>query len=264
MTSVMCSCCLMLAFTLLGGSRLAFAGDPAIRKPRAEAALDHLARATKLYNVRSFDEAASEYKAGALIEPAPVFDYNLGQCYRQLGRYKEAIWHYERFVKTSPETPEHNESVGKFIAQMHAELDKRAMTEPPTEPAPAATPSPPSVAPVPVVRSATEIDPWYADRVGWALAAGGVLALAGSGGLFASAAGLDDDANHTPTQRASDELHDRAHTRALVAAGTGIGGIALLAGGIIKLVMTPDAHPETVAAWGIRIAPTGVSAFGRF
>jgi hypothetical protein len=257
------ACCLMI-LVLIGASGVASAGDPAIRKPRAEAALDHLARATKLYNVRSFEEAASEYKAGALIEPAPVFDYNLGQCYRQLGRYKEAIWHYERFVKTSPETPEHNDSVGKFIAQMHAELDKRAMTEPPTEPASAMTPSPPPVAPIVVGPSAIAIDHWYADRVGWGIAAGGLLALAGSAGLFASAAGLDDDANHTPTQRASDELHDRAHTRSLVAAGIGIGGVALLAAGIVKLAVTPGRRSEPVATWGFGITPGGVTASGRF
>jgi len=136
------------------------AADPPIRKPALAAALDHLARATKLYNVRSFEEAADEYKAGALIEPAPVFDYNLGQCYRQLGRYKEAIWHYERFLKASPETPERNESVTGFIAQMRAELESRAMTAPPIEPAPLVT----------VQRNAAPVarpEPWYRDRAGW-------------------------------------------------------------------------------------------------
>jgi tetratricopeptide (TPR) repeat protein len=261
MPTVIRMSCVVIVLVLVGAPRVADAGDPAIRKPKAVAALDHLARATKLYNVRSFEEAAREYKAGALVEAAPVFDYNLGQCYRQLGRYKEAIWHYERFIKTSPETPERNESVTGFIAQMRAELENRAMTAPPTEPAAsAAVPTVPPIAAAPAVGSPAP-EPWYADGVGWGLAAGGVIALGGSAALLVSAAGLDDDANHTSMQRASDELHDRAYTRSLAGAALGIGGVALLATGIVKLVVTPTARTETA---GVAIAPGGVSVFGRF
>jgi hypothetical protein len=49
-------------------------------------AREHLIRGNRLYNTRAFDAAIEAYKAGALAEPAPVFDYNLGQTYRQLGR----------------------------------------------------------------------------------------------------------------------------------------------------------------------------------
>src|ERR687889_559146 len=70
----------------------------AIAKPTSPGALAHLSRGARLYDNRSFEEAIMEFKEGALIEPAPVFDYDLGQAYRKLGKYEEALWHYDRFV----------------------------------------------------------------------------------------------------------------------------------------------------------------------
>jgi hypothetical protein len=114
-----------------------------LAKPAAAEARNHLVLGNKLYGVRSFDEAAAEYKAGALVEPAPVFDYNLGQCFRQLGKYQEAIWHYERFLTRGNPQGELLDAVNGFIAQMKSELEKRAMTQKPTEPAP--SPAAPAV-----------------------------------------------------------------------------------------------------------------------
>jgi len=49
-------------------------------------------------------------------------------------------------------------------------------------------------------------------------------------------------------QRASEDLHDRAHTRALFGTAVAIGGAALITTGVVKLVITPS----------------GVAATGRF
>jgi len=84
-------------FAGLFGGNLAFAGNPLARPTKREAR-GHLDRGNKLYNLRSFDEAIAEFKAGAIIEAVPVFDYNLGQAYRQLGKYEDALWHYDRFL----------------------------------------------------------------------------------------------------------------------------------------------------------------------
>lgn len=61
--------------------------------------------------MREFDGAVKEYKAGALIESAAIFDYNLGQCYRQLGKYADAIWHYERCLRSGIGTQEEAASI---------------------------------------------------------------------------------------------------------------------------------------------------------
>src|SRR3569833_4393518 len=112
--AVVRTCSLVLVTVL--AARSAYAAPP-LEKPKAAAALDHLEKAGKLYNVRAFDKAAEEYKAGALVESAPIFDYNLAQCYRQMHRYDDAIWHYKRFIKESPQTPEHVEAAQKFITE---------------------------------------------------------------------------------------------------------------------------------------------------
>jgi len=263
-------CCTALVLAMLAGSAFA---DPPIRKPKITEALDHLARGNKLYNVRSFEEASVEYKAGALVEPAPIFDYNLGQCYRQLKRYQDAIWHYERFVKSSPNTPEHVASVQKLIADMKAELDSKAMREPPTEPGPTgeapvptvvtkpADPPPPANPVVIPPRSAAE--PWYADALGWGLAGAGAIGVVASAGLLVSASGLDDDADSAPSQQQLNALHDKADTRRLLGTVIGVGGVALLATGVIKLAIHPKAEAST-GVTHVGLAPSGFVVFGRF
>ena len=50
-----------------------------------------------------------------------------------LGRYKDAIWHYERFLDRGKPAGEGEASVKKVIAEMKGELEKAAMKQPPIE-----------------------------------------------------------------------------------------------------------------------------------
>jgi tetratricopeptide (TPR) repeat protein len=262
----MCS----ILFTLALSARAALA-DPPLQKPKQAAALEHLERAGKLYNVRAFEKAVDEYKAGALIDPAPVFDYNLAQCYRQLHRYADAIWHYQRFIHESPETPEHVDAAQKFITEMQAELNEKAMTEPPTEPADTTSqPKTPreskmSAAPPPaaIAMPTQAIEPWYDDAFGWGLAGSGLLAVGISGALFVDASGLDDDANHATTQSEANQLRDRANTRSLLGTAIGIGGAAIIVTGIVKLAIHPSA-PASPTAWNVGASSNGIVVFGHF
>src|SRR5690349_7516641 len=104
---VMAGCLLLLGSVAIAGKPLA--------RPASREACDHLDRGNNLYHTRDFDQAVAEYKAGSLIEPAPVFDFNLAQAYRQLGKYKEAIWHYERFLKHGRPEGELLDEVNDFL-----------------------------------------------------------------------------------------------------------------------------------------------------
>lgn len=243
-----------------------------LSKPALPEARNHLALGNRLYGVRSFVEAISEYKAGSLIEPAPVFDYNLGQSYRQLGKYEEAIWHYERFLARGNPQGEVLDAVKGFIAQMKSELDKKAMAQKP-EPAPSASPvssqeSPPPVSPRQTTPynerpAARTKEPWYHDGFGWAFAGAGALGVAVGTGFLINAASLNDEANKSANQADYSRLHDKASTRNLAGAITGAGGAGLLIIGIIKLAIHSK-EPSQITAWNLAPAGNGVMVFGRF
>lgn len=262
-----------LAIALVLCTRPAFADDPPIKRPKAPAALEHLAKGTKLYNVRSFEDAAAEFKQGALVEPAPIFDYNLGQCYRQLGQYKDAIWHYERFLKASPETTVRNQHVREFITQMQGELDKKAMTAPPTEAAPVsasaeATPQdttgPAAVVVADPPRNEVPAQRWYTDTLGWTFAGAGFVGVVVGGGFFLDASRLRDDANRSTSQQERSALQDKADSRTLSGAVIGVAGVGLLGAGIVKLALFKDASSSTATAWDFAVSRDGVFAVGRF
>jgi tetratricopeptide (TPR) repeat protein len=218
-----------------------------LAKPTNAVARDHLTTGNRLYRVREFEKAIEEYKAGAVRQDAPVFYYNLGQCYRQLGRYEDAIWHYERFLERGKPTGEVEAAVRDFIAQMKGELDKKAMSQPPVEPAP-----PTSTASTPTVSASSgqmlPTAPPDADHRGMTfqrkLAIGiglSGVALAGLGvGLGLRAQSFKDDAAEVcpmnPCARSDEanELLDRGKTNALYSnVAFGVGGAAVLGAAVL-------------------------------
>ena len=253
-------------------------------KPASAEARNHLALGNKLYGVRDFEKAVTEYKAGALVEQTPVFDYNLGQCYRQLGKYEEAIWHYEQFLTRGNPEGEVLDAVNGFLAQMRAELEKKARTQKPTEPAPSGSPGATSspatsqgapmasapasegvAAPQQLTARASTHEHWYNDSFGWGLTGAGTIGLAVGGGLFIDASGLRADANASGNQVDYNRLKDKAHTRALFGAIVGIGGAGLVVTGIIKLAVHSETPSRgTVTEWGIVPSGSGATVFGRF
>lgn len=260
-----------IAYVLLAVLAPASAHAEELKKPANVEALKRLTQGNKLYSVRSFEEAAAEYKAGALVESAPIFDYNLGQCYRQLGKYEDAIWHYERFTRKATATPKHAELARKHIVQMRAELEQKAKNEPPTEAAPAPLPSEdakpanqPAQRDTQPAITTTAAPAWYADPFGWGLAGAGALGVGVSGVLFLDAASLRDDANNASTQEDADRLHNRADTRQLVATIIGIGSLGLVVTGAIKLAIHDAAAPTQHASWGLGASTNSAFVWGRF
>lgn len=253
----------VIAIMLL--SNVAHADDPAMAKPSQPAARERLTAGNKLYRLREFAKAVEEYKAGALIEDVPVFHYNLGQCYRQLDRYEDAIWHYERFVERGKPTGELRGGVDAFLTQMKSELQRKAATPPP----PVEPVVPPTTAPGLVPPKVTTVtvpgEPWHHDRLGWGLTGVGVVAIGVGGWLLFDAKGIEDDANVQPAQTERERLRDRASGRRLT--GTVIGGLgaAFLLTGIVKLAMSPADREETVAtSFDVGLTNDSIFVTGRF
>ena len=238
--------------------------DDEIAKPSAEEAREHLAKGTRHYRLREFDEAIKEYKDGALIEDAAVFYYDLGQCYRQLGRLEDAIWHYQRFLdRANPLPPKYKKAAEDFIHDMKAEVDKRVVAKP-LEPA---TTAPVTVTPTP--RTITVVDPpepWYADGFGWGLTGTGAVATGISIWLLVDAKSLDDQANASASQQTQNDLRDRADQRRLAGTIVGVAGGLAIVTGIVKLAITPAPRTRTIDARALDlvVTPSGLAVAGRF
>jgi tetratricopeptide (TPR) repeat protein len=276
----------MVVLGCLASASAGFADKPAkapfkFAQPKNNDAREHLKRGARLYNNQEFKAAIEEFKAGALAEPCSTFDYDLGQSYRQLGLYKEALWHYQRFLDNEHPTGDVLQGVQDLIVEMQAHLANAARTMPPTEPAPDSTqPEPPTRAATkpaqPTMQPpATQHDadtrhaPPDDERgsvnwIGWTVTVGGVAALGTTGYLILRASSLDDQANMNIDNRKRSDLHDQAGTRRLAGAIVGVGGVALTATGIYLLSTSRHQDRSTTASLDVGITGRGVVVFGRF
>ena len=123
-------------------------GDEDTSGPRAKVLFEE---GMKRYNLGRFQEALAAFEQAYLVRPDPVFLFNLGQCHRQLGSWKEAAYAYRRFLGLRPDAPNRQE-VEKLIADAEGEIARTKAARPPTGPiAPADSPPPPptEIAPPP-------------------------------------------------------------------------------------------------------------------
>jgi tetratricopeptide (TPR) repeat protein len=115
----------------------------------------HYETGTRLYDVREYADALKEYKAAYIAKPDPAFLFNIGQCYRKMGKNAEATDFFQQFLKKAPPDDPNRTLVEARIrnieAGVSAEYDPFDHTgdvqaQPPvvkTELNPASTPVPP-------------------------------------------------------------------------------------------------------------------------
>lgn len=239
--------------------------DHSLDKPKSAEAREHLKAGIALYNRAQWQAAADEYRAGAAIEDAPIFDFNLGQCFRFAGDYQQALTHYERFMDRGAPTGKVLDSVQGFVADMRAHLERTrelAPTQPaPTPPIAAAAPTPPPPASAPTTAPSTR---WR--NLGWGLTAVGVLGGGVSAYLVVDGRNASRDAADVSRPQSDRvRLDDRAASRQKEALIVGIGsGAVLVAGVVTLLVASPSREPRPQTAWNVAITSNGVSLFGQF
>jgi tetratricopeptide (TPR) repeat protein len=116
------------------------------------AAKAHYEAATRLYDIKEWAKALDEYKAAYLSKPDPAFLFNIGQCYRKLGKHAQALEFYREYLKKAPPDDPNLPNVEARVREM--ESGDLFENEAPTK---AATPSaPPPPAPVPETRPLDE------------------------------------------------------------------------------------------------------------
>jgi hypothetical protein len=118
--------CILVALLLHVLVAPAWADDPALASPKEPSARRHFKQGNRLYRAHKLEEAIAEYQAGAAIEPAPVFDYNLGQSYRKLGRPADAVRHYERFLENGRPEGELRELVTGLLRELREDMARAA------------------------------------------------------------------------------------------------------------------------------------------
>jgi tetratricopeptide (TPR) repeat protein len=226
---------LVVAFIALLSHEAIAEPDP-LAKPSNHVAREHLAQGNRLYRIREFEKAIEEYKNGAIIEDTPVFQYNLGQSYRMVGRYEEALWHYNQFMnRTRPPDP-YKSAIETFITQMKAELEKAATKQPPTAPATGAKSESSRM-----FRPKRNSSRWYHDTSGWFLTLSGAAVAAVALYLFVDANKLSNDALSESKDIERRRLQDRASDRKMTSYIVGSIGLPILAIGSVKLALYPRA-----------------------
>lgn len=138
---------LVLLCTLFGSTAQAVPEDACIKDEKCK---DHYTKGVKLYKEELFDEALTEFQAAYAARQMPLLLVNIGRTMQKLGRPKDALGHYERFLRAEPKIdPDTKKRVEDYIAQVKALMDSEpSKPDKPTTaqatPAVAATPPPPA------------------------------------------------------------------------------------------------------------------------
>jgi tetratricopeptide (TPR) repeat protein len=110
----------MVCLAVAVPSRPVHADDPATRAARR-----HFERGEKLFALGKFDDALDEYQTAFDAKPLPGFLYNIGQCYRNLGDYDQAIFSFKKYLKLEPDAS-NKEAVERLIEELE---EKKAQGE---------------------------------------------------------------------------------------------------------------------------------------
>lgn len=113
-------------------------------KKQLEDARAAFEEAEAFYKILKFEEALAAYQRAYLSSQAPELLFNLGQCYRQLGRKEEAIRLYQNFLRELPAHPKRPE-VERMIASLQEASAAPVLPSPSSQalepPGPEAAPS---------------------------------------------------------------------------------------------------------------------------
>jgi tetratricopeptide (TPR) repeat protein len=217
--------------------------------------------AEEQYARGSYEEAYASYEAAYQAAPLPDFLFNMGQCQRKLGRPREALALYRRFLDSGP-SADRRAIVEGIVRDISVTLPEDI---PPPVPHVDERPAPPPP------RGETRTSGRFRLRAPTWIAAGGAVVLLGVTGLFAlQAQSGQDDLDALDCSREMDACLEAkgdaqpwflAQNLTLAAAG---GALAVA---VVLAILDAGASSETPAVTlapiaGPRVA--GLGAAGRF
>jgi tetratricopeptide (TPR) repeat protein len=250
------------ALLMMSGAQ-ARADAPREPLPAAKVFLD---AGVAAYSAGDYEAAAREFSAAYKIDPQPAMLYAWAQSLRLGNRCSDAIAIYRRYLaadltEAQIAAAQNGISLCEKAAQPEPAPEEPAPEEPeepeqpeqPEEPEPA----PPAAGP-PIDAPPTR--PWYANRLGGALAIGGAVSLGVGVGFLVRSSQNRDAAGDAVFREDFVELLDTATLqRRIGVVGLGVGA-ALVAGGVLRY-MTERERSRSVS---VAIAGRSFVVSGRF
>jgi tetratricopeptide (TPR) repeat protein len=91
--------------------------------PEAQAqAKLHFQRGMAAFELGNFQEALDEYERAYQIAPLPGFLFNIGQCHRNLGNLRKAVFSFRLYLRKRPDA-KNREAVQTLIRELEAKID---------------------------------------------------------------------------------------------------------------------------------------------
>jgi tetratricopeptide (TPR) repeat protein len=142
---------LLLAFLVSSGRGFASSEDACIKDDKCK---DHYTKAVKFYKDEDYDTALTEFQAAYTARAMPLLLVNIGRTLQKLGRPKDALGYYERYLQAESKLDaDTKKRVDEYITQVQALIgtestpptDKPQTVEPqqPVAPLPPPKPVPP-------------------------------------------------------------------------------------------------------------------------
>lgn len=214
--------------SLMQASPAAAADDACIRDERCR---EHHDKAIKLYSEGLYEEALTEFQAAYDARKLPLLLINIGRTMQKLGRPKESIAYYERFLAAeSKPDPDVLKRVNKYIGEAKALLGPDGSDpgdrKPSADPKPVVPAAPPPPPPPPPGRNLI--------IAGSVVAGLGVAGLLTGVGLFAAS-----DSQFKKFQGSVDEFEKLSAKSSAQSLGLGstisyaVGAAALVGGGAL-------------------------------
>jgi tetratricopeptide (TPR) repeat protein len=223
---------------------LAAFAAPASADPSA--AQPHIDRATALHKESKFAEALDELKLAYALDAQPNLLYAIAQVHVKLGRCTDAIAFYEKFLAAKPDAGPAS-AARQAIEVCKTNPPPPEVTPEPTPPPPPPEPTPPAfvMSPPPPVAGP---EPLYADPIGGVLVGAGVISGVVAIVMYRGATSDLDDAEMAATYQESEKLVDSGHSKRTYAAIATGGAVALIAAGVVHMVVRDRGGQERTVA----------------
>jgi tetratricopeptide (TPR) repeat protein len=215
-------------------------------------ALELFEQSADHYKRGEFERAAELLREAYGLYPEPLLVYNLARALEGVGDLPGAIENYERYL-TEATTVDDRPAIERRIATLKEQLARTAPGGDTTPTPPVGGGATPPVVPggggaqgsIPATSMAMRDDE-VAPRPSMApfVVAGGGVAIAAAGGVFAYLAGArEDDAHAAPVQEDAARLLDDARGNAKLA------NVLFVAGGSARTPMVAGARVDVAPAW---------------